>query len=227
MTKIKHKITYVSLMFIILFVLSMTQPSSASFEFKVRTGASMEYEVTDVKIAGNNWMQVWLLSNNGSYLSIDVTKGTKIKADVTNGTATEVTGTILVTEGSKTLTTTPISLEFVSFGQVSLPIVQQTTDKATWQQIANTPNQQLQGNILTTKWKWEQNDGIWSQETRMNVISGFVEFFAFIFLVNESIDEIFSMTRSSPVVPGFEIPTIVVPFIALAIIIRVKSKRET
>ena len=214
-------------MFIILFVLSMTQPSSASFEFKVRTGASMEYEVTDVKIAGNNWMQVWLLSNNGSYLSIDVTKGTKIKADVTNGNATEVTGTILVTEGSKTLTTNPISLEFVSFGQVSLPIVQQTTDKATWQQIANTPNQQLQGNILTTKWEWEQNNGIWSQETRMNVISGFVEFFAFIFLVNESIDEIFSMTRSSPVVPGFEIPTIVVPFIALAIIIRVKLKRET
>jgi hypothetical protein len=218
----KKKFLLISFFIAFIMFLSTIIPIMSSYEYRVRPGAFMEYTVTDARSTNEEGMKWWGTLDNGSYHGINLTKGSSIRVDVTEANETFVSGFLTFLGNLKSEN---ISLDYFSLTYTSFSIVQQVTDKVIYQQSNFGTNENLQGNILTTKWEWASGNGFLKQETRLNIVSGWVEFFAYIFLVNETIDRIFSMTRSSPVTPGFEISSIFIPLLIVGIAIRIKSKK--
>jgi hypothetical protein len=211
---------------VFLVFLSTINPVAPSYKYRLNPGAFMEYTVTDARKGETEGFLIWEELNNGTYLPINITSGSKIRAEVTKANETHVLGNITLPGG---LITAEKSLDYIYPNNlpIGVPLVQQVTDKSVYQQMKMGDNQKLQGNILSTAWEWEWNNGLLKQEQKLNIISGWIEFFAYIFLVNESIDEIFSMIRLSGRVPGYEYSTVILPILIIGIIIRMRSKKKT
>ena len=218
---------YVSLLLIFL-ILASIQSGSATYEFKVRPGASMEYEVTKAGSMEGSMYSISMFLKNGTYITFNVSKGTSFKVEVENVSTDDVLGSLSITDNKLgTLISPNISLTSVSMGAFNIQFVEKVTDKASYVQWAQTfSNQELQGNLFTVTNEWQLGGGRTQKlHTSVNVISGFVEFFSFIFLVNESIEEVFSITRTSPTVPGYGFSVSVLSLIMLCFILK-KSKRN-
>jgi hypothetical protein len=220
----KKKIVLLTFSISLLIFFSAIKPAMSSYEFKVQPGAFMEYTVTEARQGDNEGFLWWEVLNNGTYLPINITSGSKFRADVTEANETHVLGNITLLSGLKTAKK---SLDYIYPNtKVGIPLVRQVTEKVEYQQMSLGSNQKLQGNSFTTEWEWNWGNGILKQEEKLNIISGWIEFFAYIFLVNETEEEIFSMTRSSPVTPGFELSTIAFPILIVGIVIRNRVNKK-